>query len=132
MKNYYRVYILSIVAYLYLLYGVPSPLVAHEWMAPRDAGAIQNPITDDANSIAKGKVLYETNCAFCHGDSATGLNAEEVGLEKSPPNLIKRLKNHTDGDFFWKIQHGRGNMPAFKDSLQDEDIWNIINYIKSN
>ena len=129
MKNNYRLYILSIVANLYLLYGVPSPLVAHEWMAPRDASAIANPITDEANTRAAtvGITITETI-----SDNATGLNAEEVGLEKSPPNLIKRLKNHTDGDFYWKIQHGRGEMPAFKDSLQDEDIWNIINYIKSN
>ena len=39
---------------------------------------------------------------------------------------------HTDGDFFWKIQNGKGEMPSFKEDLSGNDIWNVINYIKSS
>lgn len=46
------------------------------------------------------------------------------------PNLKQRLKTHSDGDFFWKINEGRGQMPSFKDELSDEEKWYIINYIK--
>ena len=38
---------------------------------------------------------------------------------------------HPDGDFFWKIQEGRGDMPSFNDDLSEEQIWEIINYIRS-
>ncbi len=105
---------------------------AHEWMAPKNEANRENPISKTADSVRLGKKLFLNNCAYCHGDNGSGMSADETGLKKSPPNLIKRLNNHTDGDFFWKIQHGRNEMPAFKDTLQDDDIWNIINFIKSS
>ncbi len=57
--------------------------------------------------------------------------AEFVGLEKSPPNLKERIKMHPDGDFFWKIQEGRGDMPSFNEDLTEEQIWEVINFIRS-
>ena len=44
--------------------------------------------------------------------------------------LVKRLINHTEGDFFWKIQNGKGKMPSFKEDLLEKQIWNIVNFIK--
>lgn len=109
-----------------------TAVVAHEWMAPKDAADVENPITTDDESVARGKELFLDNCAACHGDKAKGLTADEAGLEKSTPNLPQRLSSHTDGDFFWKIQHGRGDMPSFKESLSSKEIWDIINFIKDN
>ncbi len=109
-----------------------SAVVAHEWMAPKEAADMENQIATNAESIARGKELFLDNCAACHGDKAKGLTADEAGLEKSTPNLPQRLASHTDGDFFWKIQHGRGDMPSFKESLSSREIWDIINFIKDN
>ena len=58
------------------------------------------------------------------------MKAEEVELDIDAPNLKQRLKTHTDGDFFWKIDEGRGDMPSFKDELSNEQKWHIINYIR--
>lgn len=105
--------------------------VAHEWMAPKEAGNRKNPIPVDEKSTAKGKVIYVESCSLCHGENIEGLEAQIVGLEKSPPNLKKRIQTHSDGDFFWKIQEGRGDMPSFKEGFGEENIWNVINYIRS-
>ncbi len=105
--------------------------IAHEWMAPERFGKTQNPVQMTAESIAKGKELFLDNCAVCHGDTGVGLSAKEAGLEKNTPNLKKRLSTHSDGDFFWKIQTGRGEMPGFKEDLNDQEIWDVINFIKS-
>ncbi len=121
--------ILLLITFIMLL---PGKLVsAHEWMAPKDAANTPNPISITSESVRQGKKLYLDNCAGCHGDNVQGMTGEEAGLEKSPPDLRKRLGNHTDGDFFWKIRHGRGEMPSFEDTLSDEEIWNIINFIKN-
>jgi mono/diheme cytochrome c family protein len=121
-----------IIASMLFLGVIATTVTAHEWMAPKDAAKRQNPIAETAESVQHGKKLFLNNCAYCHGENAKGMSASDAGLKKSPPNLIKRLSNHTDGDFFWKIQHGRNEMPAFKDTLQNNDIWDIINFIKSS
>jgi mono/diheme cytochrome c family protein len=38
---------------------------------------------------------------------------------------------HPAEDFFWKIANGRGAMPAWKNSLSENQIWDLVNYIKS-
>ncbi len=105
--------------------------LAHKWKAPEKAVKMVNPIAIDDQSLTLGKNSYAQNCADCHGIDAKGMSAESAGLDKSPSNLPKRLKTHSDGDFFWKIQHGKGDMPSFKESLDDKEIWSIINHIKS-
>ena len=105
--------------------------VAHEWMAPADEGNRVNPIAADQTSIAQGKIIYLDNCAACHGEQIEGMKAEETGLSMDSPDLKLRLLTHTDGDFFWKIRNGRGDMPSFQDELSDNEIWNVINYIRS-
>jgi len=38
---------------------------------------------------------------------------------------------HPDGDFAWKIANGRGPMPAWKQSLKPNQIWDAVNFIQS-
>ncbi len=103
---------------------------AHEWMAPKEASNITNPVTNGNDSKKRGQLLFEENCMDCHGENGQGRNASELGLNKDAPNLPSRLVTHTDGDFFWKIQHGRGEMPGFKKELEAENVWDIINFLK--
>lgn len=105
-------------------------VMAHNWMAPKEAAEMKNPIVLDAESARKGKEAYLDNCAACHAENLEGLKAEEAGLDIDTPNLKQRLKTHTDGDFFWKINEGRGEMPSFKDDLSDDEKWQIIYYIR--
>jgi len=117
---------------LLLIAGLkPYRLNAHEWMAPKQAAERRNPVTADHVSLSKGKKLFLENCSSCHGDNGQGRKAGDVGLETNPPNLKGRMAAHSDGDFFWKIQHGRNEMPSFADQLSDTEIWHIINYIKN-
>ena len=115
---------------LFLIGIVAVESMAHGWMVPKEAAEIQNPIAGNEKSAARGKETYLQNCAACHGDNIEGMNAQEVGLEMDTPNLKKRIKTHSDGDFFWKIQEGKGDMPSFREDLPDDQIWDVINYIR--
>lgn len=106
-------------------------VMAHGWMAPKQYSEMKNPYVQNAASISRGKEIFLDNCAACHGEDGLGLSAEEASLSKSPPDLLKRLATHSDGDFFWKIQEGRDEMPSFKDDIDDEAIWDVINFIKA-
>lgn len=100
------------------------------WMAPEQAAHLENPVPADTSSIARGKEVFLQSCSACHGENAEGLDAQTVGLEKSPPNLKERINMHPDGDFFWKIQEGRGEMPSFKDEMTSAEMWDVINFIR--
>lgn len=103
---------------------------AHSWMAPKDEAKKTNPIALSNKSVANGQNIFENKCSYCHGNKAKGISKKDTGLSKDTPNLIQRLNNHTDGDFHWKIINGKDEMPAFKDDLTDNEIWDIINYLK--
>ena len=118
------------VSALFLIGLATIQVMAHSWMAPKEAAEVKNPIVLDAESARKGKDAYLDLCAACHGENLEGLKAEEAGLDIDTPNLKQRLKTHTDGDFFWKINEGRGEMPSFKDELSDDEKWQIIYYIR--
>lgn len=105
---------------------------AHEWMAPKESASMKSPIQFDNQSIERGRLLYSDNCVSCHGDLVLGQNAKDVDLSKDAPNLIRRLSSHTEGDFFWKIQEGKGEMPSFQEDLEPNEIWDIIHFIKSS
>lgn len=104
---------------------------AHEWMAPKIAAQLQNPVPFTHASIDKGNKIFEQMCAHCHGLNAQGKSGKSIGLKENPPNLPKRLKTHSAGDIHWKIKNGREEMPSFKDDLSDDEIWDIVNYISS-
>ena len=112
------------------LYLLCPLLFAHGWKAPKEAAKIENPIPFTISSQNSGKDVYLDNCSSCHGKNGLGLNKKDTGLSMNTPNLVKRLVNHTEGDFFWKIQNGKGKMPSFKEDLSEKQIWNIINFIK--
>ena len=98
--------------------------------APKDAARQANPVAFTAESQTRGKVYYNNYCLACHGKDARGDGVTGTSLKPPPPDLWKSKKSHTDGDFFWKIQNGRGDMPSFKEDLSDEQVWDIINFIK--
>lgn len=116
-----------IIAFPWTVYQV----IAHGWKAPESAAKTENPIPKSVEVLAAGKTLYEDFCTGCHGLSARGGSSESLGLEMNPPDLIKRLSGHSQGDFFWKIQNGKGDMPGFKNDLEPDEIWQIIHYIKN-
>ena len=109
----------------------PILATAHGWKAPSDAAQIPNPIEYSKKSIRSGEEIYGGSCAGCHGASGKGDGPLAKKLNPKPPNLLKRLKNHSEGDFFWKIANGRSLMPGFKEQLSDKQIWEVITYIKS-
>ena len=104
--------------------------MAH-WMAPDAAATKPNPIKSDAASIDRGKKTYFQNCASCHGAKAMGDGPAAAALTPKPANLAMMSGMHPDGDFAWKIANGRGAMPAWKNTLSENQIWELVNYLKS-
>lgn len=112
---------------------------------PRDqidaARAVTNPLPADAETIAKGKALYEGKafCKTCHGPDGKGLGADIApGSLKGPlPRNFTDKKwqaARTDGELFWILQHGsKGTAmaPFIPLVLTEEEAWQVLRYVRS-
>jgi copper transport protein len=95
---------------------------------------LTNPFLSDETSLKIGQQVFTENCAVCHGEAGRGNGPAAAGLTLKPPDYGNgHLDIHTDGDIFYWIQNGisQGSpMPAFKDKLTDDQIWNVVNYVR--
>jgi len=82
--------------------------------------------------IEAGRVLYLKSCAACHGESGRGDGPASTGLGLKPADLVLHRVHHSDEDLMRIIKGGKGPpMPAFVDQLSDEQIRQIILYIRT-
>ena len=95
--------------------------------------AIKNPKAADSNSISRGKMHYMERCSICHGEKADGNGPSAESFEIPPWEFTEgALDNISAGYLFQKIKNGGiwFEMPSFGLILKDDDIWDIINYLK--
>jgi mono/diheme cytochrome c family protein len=99
--------------------------------SPEQAG--KNPVPPTPESSAAGKQIYLRRCASCH--AANGEGGPGNDLIPAAPSLVDdQVKLKTDGQIFNNIKNGVGpdfNMVPFKDTLKDDEIWNVVNYLRS-
>ena len=100
------------------------------WMSPAGEAEKPNPIKSDSVSIERGKKAYFQYCSSCHGAKAMGDGPVAASLNPKPTNLVAMSGGHPDGDFAWKIANGRGAMPAWKTLINENQIWDLVNYIQ--
>jgi mono/diheme cytochrome c family protein len=108
--------------------GAPAP------QGNPDAAKRTNPVNATPESLAQGKQIYQRRCASCHGTNGEGgLGNDLVG---PAPSLVDATWEHgsTDGEIFDVIKNGIGPefmMVAWKDDLKDDEIWTVVNYVRS-
>jgi mono/diheme cytochrome c family protein len=100
-----------------------------------EARKIKNPVPPTPESIAAGQTLYQKYCRFCHGPDAKG-NGPMAPEGTHPSDLTddKWDRGSTDGEIFAVIRDGAGpkfDMKGFAGKLTEQEIWNVINYIRS-
>jgi mono/diheme cytochrome c family protein len=125
------IFIILIICFFIILISLSIETNAHGWKVPDEAAKRQNPIPKNEISINNGNRLFLKYCVVCHGKNGDGDGPLSAELNPKPANLKERAGNHSDGDFAWKIANGRGPMPAFKDQLSENQIWNLTNFIQS-
>ena len=88
----------------------------------------------------KGKVIFDKKakpmaCKMCHGAKGDGTGKLGGALTPKPRNFTcaKTMKDVTPGQMFWIIKNGsKGTgMAPFK-TLKDNEIWDVIKYIRND
>ena len=108
---------------------------------PVEAVRQVNPVKPTPESLAEGKRLYGYDCAMCHGANGDGkgdlANEEKEEIAKGTKTKISdftdpdTLKTATDGELFYIIKNGKGDMPPEGSRAKQDQLWNLVNYIRS-
>jgi len=111
-----------------------SPVAQNPGGSP-EAQKLKNPIASSPASIKAGQALFQKNCRFCHGADAKG-DGPMAPEGTHPPNLTddKWDRGSSDGEIFAVIRDGAGpkfDMKGYKSMMSEQDMWNIVNYLRS-
>jgi len=92
-----------------------------------------NPVEATPESLERGKKRYSYDCALCHGDDGAGKGeaAKAEKLKLSDFTDPATLRDKPDGELFYVIKNGRDRMPPEGDRAEANDIWDLVNYIRS-
>jgi mono/diheme cytochrome c family protein len=103
---------------------------------PAEYAGLNNPLAEDADAEETGKGIYNVNCASCHGELGMGDGPASQYLDPQPKALAKDGVL-SDGYLFWRISEGgaiasfKSAMPAWKSSLSEQQIWQVITYLRT-
>ena len=112
----------------------PNPGPAPQEAAPPAASApAKNPVKSTAESQAKAKKMYGYDCAMCHGANGNGKGDVVADLKITLKDYTDpaALKDITDGELFYIIKNGKGQMPSEGDRAKPEDLWNMVILVRS-
>ena len=98
-----------------------------------DAQGLENPVEPTRESLVAGRQRYVFLCRQCHGNRGAG-DGDMSHAGGIPSDFTDDVWTHgaSDGEIFTVIKEGvTADMQGYGNQLRDEDIWNLVNYIKS-
>lgn len=87
--------------------------------------------------LVNGQTQFTNNCLVCHGDRGHGDGVLAISLNVKPNNIAEELNNPLSMkfeliDFVLEGDNEQsGTMPAFKGMLSEQDVNDILEYVKS-
>lgn len=114
--------------------GGNGMMARHHAQIPEDYAGLTNPVAADEDSLERGKTLYATNCASCHGDGGMGDGPAGAALNPAPAPVAHSSQMMADDYLFWRISEGGAEfgttMPGWK-ALDEQSRWDMINYMRA-
>jgi len=85
----------------------------------------------DAADITAGRELFRQKCELCHAYDGGGKTEIGSGAFPRPPALRVAAMSMSDGEIFYHIHNGIRNtaMPSW--NLPDNQVWQIVSYIRN-
>ena len=99
------------------------------------AANLRNPVPRTPENLERSKKLFQVNCAMCHGPQGKGngvLVPHFQKFQQQPPRDLsqQQTKSRTEGQIFWIISNGLGNMPTFKNLLTEDERWLLTHFVR--
>lgn len=125
-----RISIINILAFFILLLPLVNQAQS-DWRVSEEKQKDSNPVAFTSESIKAGETIYLSTCKACHGDMGAG-NALPLVPKPTDLGLQAFLDLNSDGSIFHKITDGKGTMASYQTLFNDEQRWNLVNYIRSH
>jgi mono/diheme cytochrome c family protein len=90
------------------------------------------PLPPTNASLQRGAILFDINCALCHGEAGEGNGPLADYFTPHPANLSdEEVQSMPSNTLFQIISYGRGMMPGLYENLTPEDRWDVINHVRT-
>lgn len=107
----------------------------HRATIPETYKNLRNPRASDLTALEIGETVYVTHCATCHGDGGMGDGPAGQALDPAAAPIAHTSQMMGDDYLFWRISEGgiafSTAMPAWKDILTHDEIWDVIHYVRA-
>ena len=110
------------------------------WLAPIVLGslclffmmaiALRFTPTNVSASAADARTAFNAKCVKCHGRDGRGRTTQGRRTHARDMTDASWQNDVTDERLFNSITNGRGKMPAFKKSLNENQIDELVNYVR--
>ena len=100
---------------------------------PPEAIHMTNPVKPTVLGLAHARKMYGYDCAMCHGANGNGQGELAVQLKMNLKDWtdLAALQGRTDGELFYIIKNGQGQMSGEGDRAKPEDLWNMVVMVRS-
>jgi mono/diheme cytochrome c family protein len=110
-----------------IMHGVPQPYAR-----------MHDPSPDTEAKLRRGRFLFDSHCAACHGWTGQGTGPDAFAQVPAPADLewlARTPKGRSQPYMYWAVAEGgkafESEMPAFKDKLSRKDMWAVIAYVRA-
>lgn len=98
---------------------------------PPEAVHMTNPVKPTPAGLAHAKQIYGYDCAMCHGANGNGKGDAAAQMKLKDWTDPASLQGMTDGELFYIIKNGRGEMPGEDGRAKPDDMWNMVVMVRS-
>ena len=96
---------------------------------PPDAKSRTAPFVFTPESVKAGEQIFNTNCKSCHGDPGKDNYVKLVSFTIDPASA--EYQKFSDGEMFFVLSNGKNLMPTFANTLNEEQRWQVISFVRS-
>lgn len=89
--------------------------------------------SDNVAMVTRGEAVYRSACLSCHGPGLRGDGPAAAGLQPPPADFAQpHTMVHSEEDLIFWIRNGKQGtgMPAFGDTLTDQEMLDVLSYIE--
>jgi hypothetical protein len=111
-------------------FGDNLDLTARTGLKP-EGGFAESPYLFAEGELLRGKTLYRSFCAICHGLTGEGDGRViPLGMPKPRSFLDPAVRAQPEGYFYFAATNGFGRMLSYKGRIPERERWLIARYIK--